>query len=134
MVFVNRPVYSKDVRIPHKLSILSPLTSRHGPQLLTCFEKLGRWMHRYLFLLFNECAGMRRRSRARKPVALRLHRYGLQESEGMLMQSTIDTHVGATLRVCRQDLLSLEGRKAGRACDEGSIVALFCRSSRRASR
>ena len=68
---------------------------------------------------------MRRRSRARKPVASRLHRYGLQQSEGVSMQATSDAHVGASLRVSRKDLLRLEGRKAGRACEEGPIVALF---------
>ena len=76
-------------------------------------------------LLFNERAGMRRRSRGRKPVASRLHRYGLQEREGVSMQATSDAHVGASLRVSRKDLLRLEGRKAGRACEEGPIVALF---------
>ena len=74
-------------------------------------------------LLFNERAGMRRRSRGRKPVASRLHRYGLQEREGVSMQATSDAHVGASLRVSRKDLLRLEGRKAGRACEEGPIVA-----------
>jgi hypothetical protein len=68
---------------------------------------------------------MRRRSRGRKPVASRLHRYGLQEREGVSMQATSDAHVGASLRVSRKDLLGLEGRKAGRACEEGPIVALF---------
>jgi hypothetical protein len=68
---------------------------------------------------------MRRRSRGRKPVASRLHRYGLQEREGVSMQATSDAHVGASLRVSRKDLLRLEGRKAGRACEEGPIVALF---------
>jgi hypothetical protein len=76
-------------------------------------------------LLFNERAGMRRRSRGRKPAASRLHRYGLQEREGVSMQATSDAHVGASLRVSRKDLLRLEGRKAGRACEEGPIVALF---------
>lgn len=76
-------------------------------------------------LLFNERAGMRRRPRGRKPVASRLHRYGLQEREGVSMQATSDAHVGASLRVSRKDLLRLEGRKAGRAYEEGPIVALF---------
>ncbi len=71
------------------------------------------------------------RARGRKPaLASRLHRYGLQESEGVSLPATSDAHVGAKLRVCKHDLLRLQCRQAGRACAEGPIVALFSTGDR----
>jgi len=70
---------------------------------------------------------MRKRTRTAKTQSLasHLHRYGLQEHASFSVSARSDAHLRAKLRISKRDLPRLQCWKAGQACEEGPVVALF---------